>query len=1458
MLLIAATGIWTGVAGGLTAPALDFLPTWLVRAASRPDESFGLSAAQLALGVGIYAWVAYYLCFFLPYRVLYDEYQSYDRRTAQIVKDMGNGQEYNVVLSTKLGPGFPKQLVRRMARMPPGDDRDTLGLAGIVRQRAGSHTVAKAAQNVKNKEGKWGVKMMPVKFGDMRFWGSSLFDRLDKQERRDEQTGWKKPDAPGSGDYRDNRLSYAKNMREIKVELGKTDAEMQNDPELAMLNLRDFDPNAEGGEFDLVLQDELANQGGIDPAGKNVRKNNPHEMVVTTDKTSADRERDAGVLPDGDLPAPVVSDSGVDASEQQTVRSTDDVSYNSGDTAGKALEDSIRSRSAPSKEEKIADKMTPATATRDSQDEELKRQKEKKDETGQESVAAAVGQAPRMKSSREAAATTDEPPVVPKPGSDSKKDSDSKGDPVVDKEPKAGTNDEKSIRSSGVGEEKAPQNSTGFPWDALADSIRSVTRDIEKEERKEESKREKAVDLSDRASPKVVSKPGSASDEKEGSSVDESQGKSGRSDKETSPSSGDSSEEKATPSKASSENDTDVVTPETTSEKPIDASPPKVSKPGSASGSEEGSSVDRPDPKTRESTEKASPSSPESDDAAGVSVGTSGESSASSKEQAAEEANSATATTDARIEDQEQQQEAVSKTAVDVVTNDSRSKVPVVSKPGSGSGWKEDTDVEDNQEKDVGSTDKSGSGSDVEGKSPKESTESSESFKVDLAEATPATGTPDTGDKEAKKKKSSAEEKAIDSDADDTSRKTPAVSKPGSGSGWENDSSVDSVEQKDTSTGEEARSENGETSGKAPASSGLSSSSAEESSGDEAGQELKSATDKPVDVANGDPSPEAPEVSKPSSSSGREKDGGVSSSEKKDAASTDATGSESNDTAETSVGDSGKAIASSEENAAGTVTPVTAAPAVNDEDEDRPQISTGEKPVEIVADESLPKAPVVSKPVVSKPVVSEPVVSKPVVSEPVVSKPVVSEPVVSKPVVSEPVVSKPVVSEPVVSKPVVSEPVVSKPVVSKPVVSKPVISKPVVSEPVISKPVVSKPSSGSGWEKSPVEDSGEEKDARGTDSESDGPQKSAEDPVESSASQKETVADEGVSASAAHGAKEEGEEEQQQPSVGKKAIHTNADVSLPKMPAVSKPGSGSGWEKVPDEGSREAKSVESTDDPGSDSEDSTMKNQEDSARSSSSTPTDVAEPVPPAPATHDAQDDDEEQLKDEPRREDPSDDRKEEAPSAGAGSDGGSKADLGARESDGMASNRETAEDVKFPWNALADSIRSKPSLEGDADDTAVSETISVDGKGDADAVTDSPPVGSDAGSGSDPASTEDFSIAEDLGLEDEGDDWLLVLSPNGAGVLLEEDFEEEEDELEVVRNTDEISPTSDASSGTPMEDLIRSRASLRGLPGTMQSAIPLLDGSILSHMQSFSLAHMLFQEWLLPIQGVTEDEESS
>lgn len=48
------------------------------------ESGFELSSAQLALGVALYAWVGYYACLYLPYRMLYDEYQSYERRVAQV------------------------------------------------------------------------------------------------------------------------------------------------------------------------------------------------------------------------------------------------------------------------------------------------------------------------------------------------------------------------------------------------------------------------------------------------------------------------------------------------------------------------------------------------------------------------------------------------------------------------------------------------------------------------------------------------------------------------------------------------------------------------------------------------------------------------------------------------------------------------------------------------------------------------------------------------------------------------------------------------------------------------------------------------------------------------------------------------------------------------------------------------------------------------------------------------------------------------------------------------------------------------------------------------------------------------------------------------------------------------------------------------------------------------------
>lgn len=140
---------------------------------------------------------------------------------------------------------------------------------------------------------------------------------------------------------------------------------------------------------------------------------------------------------------------------------------------------------------------------------------------------------------------------------------------------------------------------------------------------------------------------------------------------------------------------------------------------------------------------------------------------------------------------------------------------------------------------------------------------------------------------------------------------------------------------------------------------------------------------------------------------------------------------------------------------------------------------------------------------------------------------------------------------------------------------------------------------------------------------------------------------------------------------------------------------------------------------------------------------------------------------------------------------------------------------MKFPWDALADSIRgAKLSLEGDFSDTTgqegigdtAAETTPADGHSDAQATVDSPPgdrrrdgvgasldddsstVLSDAVGGSDSAAAGEFSISEDLGVDDEGDDWLLVLSPNGPGVILEEDFSEEEEEQEGVGGADDTS----------------------------------------------------------------------
>ena len=71
------------MAAALSSPTAESLPRWLIRAASRPDNQFGLSASQLGVGFGLYVWISYYMCAFLPYRLLYDEYQSFPRRVAQ-------------------------------------------------------------------------------------------------------------------------------------------------------------------------------------------------------------------------------------------------------------------------------------------------------------------------------------------------------------------------------------------------------------------------------------------------------------------------------------------------------------------------------------------------------------------------------------------------------------------------------------------------------------------------------------------------------------------------------------------------------------------------------------------------------------------------------------------------------------------------------------------------------------------------------------------------------------------------------------------------------------------------------------------------------------------------------------------------------------------------------------------------------------------------------------------------------------------------------------------------------------------------------------------------------------------------------------------------------------------------------------------------------------------------------
>lgn len=61
------------------------MPASLISMASRPDKNFvsmNVSAA-LALLV-VYLWVSYYLVWFVPYRILYGEFQTHARRRDQV------------------------------------------------------------------------------------------------------------------------------------------------------------------------------------------------------------------------------------------------------------------------------------------------------------------------------------------------------------------------------------------------------------------------------------------------------------------------------------------------------------------------------------------------------------------------------------------------------------------------------------------------------------------------------------------------------------------------------------------------------------------------------------------------------------------------------------------------------------------------------------------------------------------------------------------------------------------------------------------------------------------------------------------------------------------------------------------------------------------------------------------------------------------------------------------------------------------------------------------------------------------------------------------------------------------------------------------------------------------------------------------------------------------------------
>lgn len=66
-------------------PLLKIIPASFVSMASRPDKGFVFMNVPAAYALlVVYLWVSYYLVWFVPYRILYREFQTHDRRRDQV------------------------------------------------------------------------------------------------------------------------------------------------------------------------------------------------------------------------------------------------------------------------------------------------------------------------------------------------------------------------------------------------------------------------------------------------------------------------------------------------------------------------------------------------------------------------------------------------------------------------------------------------------------------------------------------------------------------------------------------------------------------------------------------------------------------------------------------------------------------------------------------------------------------------------------------------------------------------------------------------------------------------------------------------------------------------------------------------------------------------------------------------------------------------------------------------------------------------------------------------------------------------------------------------------------------------------------------------------------------------------------------------------------------------------